>query len=845
MIKATQIIARRLLSPLHADERGNLGVLMLLTIWALALLIALVWNTGELATRRRHVQVAADSTAHATQVWVSRTTNLTTSSNLVMSQNASAEVILRSITPTRNDVQRRFDNERRRATQLRDGDRRSEPEQNIPDCEFFEELIGFAGWAGNGRGKQRQEELAALVPNVSRGMDIVTPLLPPQQAQQLRADMATALQQNQFVLGWLVDTYVGPVGAGGSGPTPTPTPAPSTFTPVGAPIVSWVGEQVRPRLNDILATLDVEQSWLDRWISQTDPALATTPEQLREVRYEIFDYQNEIRNLTPAVVQEQRDALADLYRVEASASVPGRPSEIEPTAVTAPVIPAATVGGQTHQDSIRERYPLATERRWGSTSPQVFVDPVNVNVGHSAIWHPGVGGDVSGIALNDQTYNGSMTVGGGEWGRIPCAPLNRYVNDRVYRDREGLRTEMRAIDQARSDLRGRIHPPPTQPTIEPLPTQLVEPSTANPPPANPVRIPLPPRSIPTLPLPAALTPANRMAIEAINDLIRDYNANLRDYVSDLRRLESALERMFENLRSLTDTASVRYADPTYLGHVDRNRDLVLRLMGSDKHFMLLSTYRLHAIPEWASDGMWQDVQRHVEQTVYARTINSVTRRLTEDVYRWAVGVLAGSLPAGSPRNAVNSRARQFAQQVAPPAAQNLVRRAAIVIGREVATEWIARPWPYEIEPPQDAVPPARGISDDERKRHFTSLSAALTTADSASRTVLGKYFNHDTGPLAAFAQAEIFNWMEFQEGYGRSDRFDQITFYGHGDMGGSPRPWRLGSPGGWNWEPRLAQSDALAPAIADGEHFRELIEKGGASVNGNTDATAIERLATH
>lgn len=824
-----------------ADDRGNLGILMLLTIWALALLVAMVWNTGEFATRRRHVQAAADSAAHSASLWTSRTTNLTTSSNLVMGQNGSAEVILRSITPTRTDIQKRFDNERNRTLTIRDGQRKSEPEQNIPDCEYFEELIGFGAWSGNGRGEQRRKEFNALRPQISRALEVILPLLPPRQAQQLSTEMNTALQQNQFAINWLLDSYIGPVNGNGG----TTTPAPGSVTPIGAPVSDWITNQVRPRLEDILATLDVEQSWLDRWVAQTDPALSTTPEQLRQVRFDIHEYQQQIRDLTPAVIREQHEALAEFYKVDTSTSVPQRPFDDGPTPVTAPVAEANSVEGRSHQDSIRQKYPGATERRWGSSSPEIWVDPINVNIEHSAIWHPGHGSPVRGISLAGQTYSGSIGVGGGDWGRIPCAPLNRYINDRVYRDREGLRTEPRAIDQARSDLRGRIYPPPDPPTITVLPATFDEP-TEEPPPAGtrPNQIPLPPRQIPQLPLPQELTQPNREAFEMLNEGIRTYNRELRDFINDLRGLEAALVRMHLNLENITDAASQRFADETWLNHVDRNRDLVLRLMGSDKNFMVLPTYKLHNIPDWAVDDMRQDVREHVERIVYSRNITLVTNRLRSQLFQWALNVLAGAAQS-VPRSQIVSTARNFANQNAPPAAQAAVRAAAQIIAGDVAAEWVRRPWPYEIAPPDEPVPPTRGISDEERIEHFTSLAATLTKDESNPRTVLGKYFAHDEGPLVAYAQTETFNWMEFSGSYGAADRYDRITFYGHGDMGGSPRPWRLGSPGGWNWEPRLATGDALAPAIFTGTHFRELFEKGGVNANGDTDKSAIERLANH
>src|SRR5436305_7505072 len=117
-----------LLARLHADDRGNLGILLLLVLWALVALIGLVWNTGEYATRRRVVQTAADSAAHAGNLWTGRTTNLTAATNMVMAQNGSAEVILRSVTPTAQAIQNRFDSERKRATQLEQGNNAGQPE---------------------------------------------------------------------------------------------------------------------------------------------------------------------------------------------------------------------------------------------------------------------------------------------------------------------------------------------------------------------------------------------------------------------------------------------------------------------------------------------------------------------------------------------------------------------------------------------------------------------------------------------------------------------------------------------------------------------------------------------
>ena len=122
---------------LHGDERGNLGVLLLMTVWALVSVIGMVWNTGEYATRRRYVQNAADSAAHAGNLWVSRTTNLTASSNMVISENGSAEVILRAVPPTSQSIQGRFDSERKRTLQLLQGDTPGTPERAHPRLRVF------------------------------------------------------------------------------------------------------------------------------------------------------------------------------------------------------------------------------------------------------------------------------------------------------------------------------------------------------------------------------------------------------------------------------------------------------------------------------------------------------------------------------------------------------------------------------------------------------------------------------------------------------------------------------------------------------------------------------------
>lgn len=843
-----------LVARFHADDRGNLGILLLLVLWALVALIGLVWNTGEYATRRRAVQTAADSAAHTANLWTGRTTNLTAATNMVMAQNGSAEVILRSVTPTAEAIQKRFDAERKRATQLKDGNTPGQSEQNIPDCEYFEELLGFGGFSGNGRGDKRQKDLQGLTPDVLQALKRILPLLSPQQAARLQQEVPENLRRNVVGLGWINGTWVG-----GGNPANKDQPGPSVTGGLRGSVGDWVTGQVRPRLDDILRTLDAEQSTLDQWTAQTDPATSgTTPEVLRQKRADIFDYQKQIRDLTPQAVDEQRQKLADFYKVDLTFSAPGRPSDDSgPAPVQAPIGEASVPESKSQADSIRQRYPQATEAKFGSADPTVTVDPINVNVRNAVIWHPGDTEQAPpGVTLYRQSFQGSFHVGGGEWGKVPCAPLSRYFNDRVSRDMQGLRTEPQQIDQARADLRSRVHPPPAPPTVTAMPgsiADVVPQKTA---------VPVPPEQIPRLPTPESLSDAEKAALEALNERIRQYNSDLRKYVNELNGLNTPLQRMYSNLSGLTDSSGQRFADQTWLNNVEQNRQLVLLEMGDDKQFMVLKTYALRFIPDWAKEGMRADVQQYVYRVVYDRNIGRVTNQARQRLEQWATGVILGQLQqqqqqqggggrggAGQLAGVARQQARQFANANAPGVAQYVVSRAAQQISREVAAEWIQRPWPFEIDTPKDPVPPTAGLTDKDRKENFTFLAGAKTNDDSGPRPFFSKIFNQnqdkDTGkerPLTAFAQGETFNWMEYNGRYGAGDAFDRITDFGHGDMGGSPRPWRVSTIGGWTWQPRLALSDALGQAMEDGPDFRSFLEQGGV---GSYDPDAIKTLTLH
>ena len=211
------------------------------------------------------------------------------------------------------------------------------------------------------------------------------PLLPGPEQTQLGVEIPEAVRRNAIALAWLNQTWVG-----GTNPAAPPNqvrpPGPGVRKTVG----DWVESQVRPRLQDILATLDVEQSWLDRFTNQTNPGVnATTPDQLRQFRGEIYGYQQRILELTPKAVEEQRAALAAFYKCDLTYSTPGQPRRppARPSSRRRSSPRRTCRASSTSTASARNTRSQA-QARFGTSDPTVTVDPINVNVGDSSSGTP-------------------------------------------------------------------------------------------------------------------------------------------------------------------------------------------------------------------------------------------------------------------------------------------------------------------------------------------------------------------------------------------------------------------------------------------------------------------------
>ncbi|MGA2499356.1 MAG: hypothetical protein ABSH20_16575 [Tepidisphaeraceae bacterium] len=166
-------------------------------------------------------------------------------------------------------------------------------------------------------------------------------------------------------------------------------------------------------------------------------------------------------------------------------------------------------------------------------------------------------------------------------------------------------------------------------------------------------------------------------------------------------------------------------------------------------------------------------------------------------------------------------------------ATSIATAGATQIAQMAAAEWIDREWPYEITPPDNPVPPTAGLKVEDRQHYFTLLAAAKSNDQSSPRPVLTKMFDAPKTSIVASAQAETFNFMEYNGGYGAGDRYDQWL---------PPRPWRLSTAGGWNWHPKLAFTDALSPTLANNDEFRAYFEEGGVRQN---DPDSINYIIMH
>jgi hypothetical protein len=284
--------------------------------------------------------------------------------------------------------------------------------------------------------------------------------------------------------------------------------------------------------------------------------------------------------------------------------------------------------------------------------------------------------------------------------------------------------------------------------------------------------------------------------------------------------------------------------------VNVNAMLVLETLGEKKQFMVLSTYGLRPIPDWAKAGMFDSATAAIENQIVLLGIQPVAQAIVRDLQSSDPNGLGNGILDQQFKNSVTyngyiGQATALADQIVRPTAHQVALR--------LAAEWINRPWPYEITPPAVPVPPFRGIGPDERKRDYTVIAAARQTDATAPRLLLPTIFGTDNTLLVAYGQGETFNWMEFNSAYGGGERFDEVVVIPEitrianrdtrfHDFVGAPRGWRVDSLGGWNWRTRLSLSDALYDALQLNDELRGYLNDAGIS---DPPSGALDEINLH
>jgi hypothetical protein len=84
----------------HADEGGQISVLLVLGLIPLVFLIALIFNTAKQTSQKVQMQGAADAAAVSSGVWVARGMNLMVLNNNAMAEILSVMIVVRSLDQT-------------------------------------------------------------------------------------------------------------------------------------------------------------------------------------------------------------------------------------------------------------------------------------------------------------------------------------------------------------------------------------------------------------------------------------------------------------------------------------------------------------------------------------------------------------------------------------------------------------------------------------------------------------------------------------------------------------------------------------------------------------------------
>ena len=802
---------------LHLNQGGAIGILMLFCMWAVVLIIAVIFNTIQLAAARQETQTAADTIAQASANWIARTANQATATNMLICENASAGVIASAVPPTSHQLHAFLNQE------LIDVQKTGAGSQTPLRKFSADSATAYA--------------LANLTLSQVQGA-MGNDRLTAQEKTDLQKQVTTA----QTTIDWINNTWVNGAASGLADP---PRDAMGGGSGLINMIDYWLNVSVPGALNLTAQTIPQEIAIVDRFDARTAAGVgAGVVADLQTKRKALFTgYQQEILNQLPSVIENQRAQMATFYKRNVTLADPGLGNQNNPGSaqLRAPVMTASDPDMPTdysHTDSIRARYPDQAAKEPGLASNPISIDPVNVHTDEARIWHPGV--DVPLPADLVARYPGlpsTVHVDGWEggwhlgWGHVFCVPLEIYFDTRVVQDASGLDREyMQQIDALRKKLHDQLRAmglPDTSPNV-PGTTKSGQPL-------------LIPPSVSTTNADAALQRAitnfNAAAYAYGNLISGDLGGRVNAYTGGLYRFTWA------------------FAAHVWHANVDRYRFSVLKDLGENKQFLVLRTYKLQKLPDWTVQSMQSSAGQYIYQTVYSRNMGAVQSLVQGTIiaseYQQLLNQYQGG--GGGPVDPTVQRylQRQAELAAAPEVAAAVavaVQQGASQISTEVAAEWVARPWPYEITPPDQAPPKRQGLSMADRVSYFSWLAGAQS--QQPPPRVLSAAFGKPRDPLVAYAQAEIFNWNEFSPRWGGLDQLDQVTRHVNqlssnfnGVMSGSPAFWRLSNTGGWNWQPRLGNADALSPALTKNPEFYGYFKSAG--LTPDNDARSLRDINLH
>ncbi len=818
---------RRRLLALHHDTRGAISVLVLLMIWCLVAILGLAWNTTEESVARAKIQSAADAAAHGAATWMARAINTIDAQNMIICQDASEEVIWLAVPPTDAGLRAKLQGELARIQQMK-------AQQGL---------------------QQLLDQIRSAITTIATERQMTIDALAIVKAAPVDGNYADTneflryqnlYRQSESAREWVWNTYVMglPAPPGAPGSTPRPGPPGPNAEGLATLVSEWPTVQNQNEILDYITGYinATEMPFVLAFESRTAPA-TSLPIDVMMARHEEEVYQNQLAILRelPLAIEAQRAAFADLYKTDITLATLKNSSH-GPALVSVPLIPAADVppiAGYT--DSIRTAFP--EQAAAANLSPVITIDPINVHVNEAIIWHPDIGAAVP-PALRTQfpslaeSYRMNANFPGG-WGHIWTMPLEQYVHQRVNNDLQTIANDyMRALDQTRTGplattIRQMMHLPNngilniaglpnTLPDDQPMP---------NIPPLAPGD-PVPPVRFDSIYiLPQLIVPAN--ASDLLRAQIGLYNRHAGSFTGAVNSLRGYLISYTAFFNAFTTA----FAGRLWETNVNVNCVNVLERLGMDKHFVVLSSYGLRPIPEWAKPGMYENVLATIESHILLVSIRPVINAIMADLRQNDPnGLGRGFLDVQHRNNALQNGYIGQATQIA----DQIVRPAAHQIALSLAAEWINRPWPYEITPPSQPVPPFRGISPADRMRDYSVIAAARQTDATAPRLLLTSYFGSDQNKIVAYGQGETFNWMEFNDNYGGNERYDvavdipEVTyllgnFARFTNFVGSPRGWRVCTVGGWNWRARLSLADALYDALPLNDELRAYLQDAGIS----------------